>query len=102
MHRCGCCNVFPVFAEILQAERTSFFRGYKDTPSGSPVFPTDKPSDKPQPGGGGPSKKKGVPGGAVAGVAFVMLAVGILGGLGIAHVIMKRRGTSLFQYQRHE
>lgn len=61
------------------------------------------PSKKPK-GGKGDKRpmKKGVPTGAVVGVAFLMIAVGVLIGLAIAHFMMKRRGDSLFRYQRQE
>lgn len=65
-------------------------------PTASPVSPTDDHKGKKG------RNKGGVPGGAVAGIAFLMIAVGVCIGLGVAHIIMKRRGTSLFQYQRQE
>lgn len=62
-----------------------------------PVTPSGKPSP-----GKESNKNSGVSKGATAGIAIVMLVVGIAGGLVIAHFIMKRRGSGLFAYQRHE
>ena len=70
------------------------------TPPPAPPRPTEKPTGKPGPGDKSEVKTKGVSSGAAAGISILMLVVGIFGGLVIAHVIMKRRGTSLFQYQR--
>lgn len=92
-----------VLTEKIYAAKSSFFVGFRTTPS--PVPPkgsTAKPSDQPNPGGKSKIKTKGVSSGAAAGISFLMLAVGIGGGLLIAHFIMKRRGTSLFSYQRQE
>lgn len=89
-----------LLTEKIYATKSSFYVGFwpsSPPPSGSPVT-TSKPSSQ----GGSKRKTKGVSSGAAAGISFLMLAVGICGGLLIAHVIMKRRGTSLFQYQRQE
>jgi len=86
--------------EKIYATKSSFYVGFwPSSPlhSGSPLT-TAKPSNQ----GGSKMKTEGVSSGAAAGISFLMLAVGICGGLLIAHVIMKRRGTSLFQYQRQE
>lgn len=89
-----------VQGETLNAYKDSFVVGF--APSPVPPRPsTATPSGQPQPGGGS-KQKKGVSSGAAAGISILMLVVGIAGGLVIAHVIMKRRGISLFQYQRQE
>lgn len=90
-----------VLTEKIYAAKSSFFVGFRTTPL-PPEGSTAKPSDQPNPGGKSKIKTKGVSSGAVAGISFLMLAVGIGGGLLIAHFIMKRRGTSLFSYQRQE
>ena len=85
----------------MEAVSSSFYAGnWPVLPTSPPSGRPTEPSGKPVPGKTTKGKSKGVPKGAVAGVAIVMLAVGILGGLVIAHVIMKRRGTGLFRYQR--
>ncbi|XP_022783537.1 uncharacterized protein LOC111324282 [Stylophora pistillata] len=86
----------------IQAEKSSFREGLVPKTPPSPASPTDKPSSKPGPGHKSEVKTKGLSSGAAAGISILMLVVGIFGGLVIAHVIMKRRGTSLFQYQRQE
>lgn len=73
---------------------------YKDYFSNSMKIPDKPPNDDKDDKLS--KKSKGVPAGAVAGVAFIMTAIGILIGLAIAHFLMKRRGLSLFQYQRQE
>jgi len=87
----------PFQKETLKAVKSSFFVGFRPSPTD---HPTATPSGKPQPGGGG--KHKGVSSGAAAGISILMLVVGIAGGLLIAHFIMKRRGTGQFSYQRQE
>lgn len=84
--------------ETLPAYKDSFFVGFAPSPP-SPASVT--PSGKPSPGKES-NKNSGVSKGATAGIAIVMLVVGIAGGLVIAHFIMKRRGSGLFAYQRHE
>jgi hypothetical protein len=79
----------------MKTKADKFFYDATSPDNPSTVKPTDDHHGKKQ-------GKKGVPGGAVAGVAFLMIAIGICLGLVIAHFIMKRRGTSLFQYQRQE
>lgn len=84
--------------ETLPAYKDSFFVGFAPSPpSPAPVTPSGKPSP-----GKESNKNSGVSKGATAGIAIVMLVVGIAGGLVIAHFIMKRRGSGLFAYQRHE
>lgn len=81
---------FFVLTETIQAIKSSF----------SVEFSASNPpplTATPQSGGGG-----SVSSGAAAGIAIVMIAVGIAGGLLIAHVIMKRRGTGLFAYKTQE
>jgi len=90
----------PFQKETLKAVKSSFFVGFRPSPPPPPPA-TPTPSSKPQPGGGG-KHKKGVSSGAAAGISILMLVVGIAGGLLIAHLIMKRRGTGLFRYQRQE
>ena len=90
-----------VLTETFDAAKSSFFVGLRPTRRPRPpAHSTAKPTGNP--GGGSKLKTKGVSSGAAAGISILMLAVGIGGGLLIAHVIMKRRGTSLFQYQRQE
>ena len=80
--------------ETLPAYKDSFFVGFAPSPpSPAPVTPSP---------GKESNKNSGVSKGATAGIAIVMLVVGIAGGLVIAHFIMKRRGSGLFAYQRHE
>lgn len=90
--------------EKIYAAKSSFFVGLRPThaPGPEPSGATAKPSSQPNPGGKSKIKTKGVSSGTAAGISFLMLAVGIGGGLVIAHFIMKRRGTSLFSYQRQE
>ena len=81
---------FFVLTETIQAIRSSF----------SVEFSASNPpplTATPKSGGGG-----GVSSGAAAGIAIVMMAMGTTGGLLIAHVIMKRRGTGLFAYKTQE
>ena len=90
---------FFVSTDTLQAIKSSFVVGFSPGVTPPPIPVT--PSSRPQPGGGG-KQKKGVSSGVAAGISIVMLVVGIAGGLLIAHVIMKRRGTGLFSYQTQE
>ena len=47
-------------------------------------------------------KSRGVPGGAVAGIAVLMLVIGLVVGLGVAHWQAKKKGVTLFAYQRQD
>ena len=47
-------------------------------------------------------RSRGVPGGAVAAIGLVMLVVGLCIGLGVAHWQAKKKGLSLFAYQRQD
>ena len=47
-------------------------------------------------------KSRGVPGGAVAGIAVLMLVIGLAVGLGVAHLQAKKKGITLFAYQRQD
>lgn len=81
---------FFVLTETLQAIKSSF----------SVEFSASNPpplTATPKSGGGG-----GVSSGAAVGIAIVMMALGTAGGLLIAQVVMKRRGTGLFSYKTQE
>lgn len=89
---------FFLLTETLQAIPSSFVVGFVPSP---PVPPTN-PVTTPPPGVPPKQTKGGVSSGLAAGISIIMLVVGVAGGLLIAHLIMKRRGTGLFQYQRQE
>ena len=81
---------FFVLTETIQAIKSSF--NVEFSASNPPPL-----TATPKSGGGG-----GVSSGAAAGIAIVMMALGTAGGLLIAHVIMKHRGTGLFSYKTQE
>lgn len=84
--------------ETLQAIPSSFVVGLEP----SPPAPPPQPVTTPTPGVHHKQTKGGVSSGLAAGISILMLVVGVAGGLLVAHLIMKRRGTGLFQYQRQE
>ncbi|XP_015774897.1 PREDICTED: uncharacterized protein LOC107353099 [Acropora digitifera] len=84
--------------ETLQAIPSSFVVGLVP----SPPAPPPQPVTTPPPGVHHKQTKGGVSSGLAAGISILMLVVGVAGGLLVAHLIMKRRGTGLFQYQRQE
>ena len=89
---------FFLLTETFQAIPSSFVVGLVP----SPPAPPPQPVTTPPPGVHHKQTKGGVSSGLAAGISIIMLVVGVAGGLFIAHFIMKRRGTGLFQYQRQE
>lgn len=83
----------------LNAIPYSFVVGFVPSPPApQPQPPPTTVPVPPRPSSPG-KQTKGVSSGLAAGISILMLVVGIGGGLVIAHVIMKRRGTGLFQYE---
>lgn len=70
----------------MNAKRSSYYEGTGDVIFQGPGF----------------KKSSGVPGGVVAAIALIMLVIGLVFGLGVAHWQAKKKGITLFAYQRQD